>query len=386
MKILFYCWEFPPNGTGVAGYIQAMTRSLCSAGHEILIVTGKSPGMPESTQTVNGRVLRLYERHEIGSMVVARKVLQLAREAGVDWIEGADHLGEAAVFAGMQGCPPLVIKAHSCNAMRVLRRSERLYAWQAPLMWAALLRQWRRYLAEYRSFKVADLLLVPSRRMHDEIVRQGLARAETMRVVPNPVVPCEIRSQEGQTPTILYVGRISLGKGVAFLPAMMRRVLKRHPDAVLELAGGDSYARGLGALKAWLMVEMGDMMKSVRFLGSLPAGKLDAAYQRAWVLAVPSRWDSFSNVTLEAMARGVPVVASPHGGMPELLRGTGSPIADPATPAFADAISDLLNDARRRRVLGSGLHQRAVAAYYPDVVVREYLETVCDALELNADT
>ena len=56
-------------------------------------------------------------------------------------------------------------------------------------------------------------------------------------------------------------------------------------------------------------------------------------------MILPSRWDNFPTVLLEAMARSRPVVSSPNGGMPEMLEGTLCQAVDPSTPAFADEVA-----------------------------------------------
>jgi len=112
-------------------------------------------------------------------------------------------------------------------------------------------------------------------------------------------------------------------------------------------------------------------------MGSLQQEELDACYRQAWVVIVPSRWDSCSNVTLEAMARAKPVVVSPHGGMPELVAGTNAPIAAPDAPAFSAAVVSLLADETGRESLGNALQSRAKEKFSLDRVADQY----CDFAE-----
>ncbi len=362
----------------MGGYLAAMSRALVGAGHHVVIVTGKAAGYPEEELGPCGRVLRLYTRDEIGRRAVHERVLHIARAERMDWIEGADHLGEAAGLFPLADRPPVVIKAHSSNPLQVVWRSEIWYRWQFPLVRLAMLRQWRQHEAERRSFRDADALVAPSSRLRDEILRDGLA--DCVRVVPNPVTVCAEGREESSHPLLLMVGRISIGKGIGYVPGLMRAVLRRYPDAVLEIAGGDGYACGLGPLRRWLVKQLGADAHAVKFLGVLGAAELDAAYRRAWVHILPSRWDNFPNAVLDAMMREVPVVASPHGGMPEMLAGTDSPVEDPASAVFATAVIRLLGDAARRRALGKVLRTHALARYSPSVVVNQYIRTVSEAL------
>jgi glycosyltransferase involved in cell wall biosynthesis len=105
-----------------------------------------------------------------------------------------------------------------------------------------------------------------------------------------------------------------------------------------------------------------------------------AAYRRAWIVIIPSRWDTFPTVMLEAMSLGKPVVASPHGGMPEMLENTLCRALLPESKAFTQQIELLLSDARRRHEAGESLRRKALAAYAPDRIVSRYLAFIESSL------
>jgi glycosyltransferase involved in cell wall biosynthesis len=357
-----------------------MSRALVAAGHRVVIATGKAPGCPELEEGPCGTIHRFYGRNEIYGPTVTQRVLELARLEKVDWIECADHLGEGARLMRCRNRPPVILKVHGSNVIRVVRESEVLHAWQRLVIPLALMRNGRQFLAERNSLRLADRVLVPSQRLFQELVKQGLRTADAMKVLPNPISLHECERQEAQAPTLLMVGRISIGKGIQYLPALMRSLVFRFPDVRLEIAGGDSYARGLGALKQWLVSQLGDLRDRVDFLGVLGPEQLQAAYRRAWVLALPSRWDNFPNAVLDAMIHGVPVLASPHGGMPEMLAGTGCPIADPATPEFARQAEALLADSALRHRVGQAARARALGHYHPAKIAQEYVDIVARSI------
>ena len=127
MKILFHCWEYPPNGTGVGYYIQQMAISLRMAGHECVILTGKAEGCSEESQEEAGVILRKYNRIDIGSSSVTDLVLDTARKHKVDIIEGSDHLGECAGVIANKNRPTVMVKVHSSNAIKALLDSQIMY-------------------------------------------------------------------------------------------------------------------------------------------------------------------------------------------------------------------------------------------------------------------
>lgn len=381
MNVLFHGWEYPPNGAGVGMYMHYMARALNKAGHHVVVVTGRAPGRPEQETAEEGLVYRAYDRAEVGAAKNRGRVLALAREHRIDWIEGADHLGECAGLLREKNRPPVVIKVHSSNALRVLRDSQVLYPWQRWTIALACLRSRRTIADERATLRHADILLAPSERVLEELRKQEGRTVSKVRVVPNPVeIPDGWQNREAGVPTILLVGRIDVGKGIQYLPRLLEHVARKQPEVVLEIAGGDTYARGLGSMQKWLERLLGENARRIRFLGRLNPGQLDEAYRRAWVVVVPSRWDNFPTAVLEAMARAKPIVASPHGGMCEMLGRTESVIADPATPEFAEAVWSFLDREPLRRSAGQSGRRKAQEAYAPGVVAAQYVDAVTSFL------
>lgn len=377
MNILFFCWEFPPNGTGVGGYIAAMTRALVAEGHRVIVITGKAKGFSAREEGPHGSIYRCYDFHQRYDPAVTEHVLEVARREHVDWIECADHLGEGANLLAARHRPPVIVKVHSSNAIEVARRSEVLYRWQRVVIALALARNFRQLRSEYRSIGHADLVLTPSMKLAEAIRRQGLRKDDRLHTVPNPFYPVDAAPKAGgASPVILFAGRICFGKGIQYLPGILERVLKDIPDARLEIAGPDSYARGIGYLQAWLAGRLAHVANHVQFLGRLDAVGMAEAYDRARLVVIPSRWDNFPGVLLEAMIRGKPVVVTPFGGMSEMVEGTGIPVVDPASPAFAEQVVRIMRDQGERQRIGAACRARVVNEYSPDVIVEKYLETI----------
>jgi glycosyltransferase involved in cell wall biosynthesis len=359
-----------------------MGCALTRMGHEAVTVTSRSAGLPETEQAECGRVYRIYDRAAIRSDQVAGEVLDIARRHGVDLIEGADHHGELAPIIRRKDRPLVLIKIHGSNPIRVLQESHVLHGWQRVMVRLAHLRNWQQTRAERFSIENADLAIMPSARIGRELQRQGLRLPARSAVIPNPIVPYPgFVSAAAPTPTLLMVGRLDIGKGIQYLPALVARLTSEMPDLVLEIAGEDSYARGLGSLRNWLSAQLGPHASRVRFLGRLGPQDLDRAYARCWALILPSRWDNFPTVLLEAMVRGKPVVASPHGGMPEILEGTEGVIALPESEDFAAAVLGFLRDSGKRQRAGATLRRRAESVYSPESVVRRYIEFVSQEIK-----
>lgn len=167
------------------------------------------------------------------------------------------------------------------------------------------------------AFNAADVRLAPSRLLQRDMEAIGVQpidlwgrgvdaekfhprhRSEAMRA--------ELSDGYPDAPILLYVGRLAAEKQIELLKPLVERV----PGVRLALVG-DGPARGaLQALFAGL---------PVRFMGYLSGERLSQAYASADLFVFPSALESFGLVVTEAMAAGLPVVASRVGGVPEVIQ------------------------------------------------------------------
>jgi len=132
VRIIFYFADYPPALSGVGCYMQSMARSLSMSGNKVIIVTAKVPGEPAIVDDGNIIIHRAYSREHARKRHTAETILSIARKYDADLIEGADHLGECAQLIRIKNRPPILIKVHSSNALRIINRSETLYGWQKP--------------------------------------------------------------------------------------------------------------------------------------------------------------------------------------------------------------------------------------------------------------
>jgi glycosyltransferase involved in cell wall biosynthesis len=346
-------------------------------GHFTVVVTSYEDDGPKKEYVDNGVIYRTYKKEDIGLKKITDYVLQKANQYRVDWIEGVDRLGESTDLILQKKRPPVVIKAHYNDVLKCSRYSQIHYCWQKWMIDLACFRYRERLRREALSLKMTDVLITPCRKILEEMNAQGLPLAKKQCVIPNPITPLSNWSNdEADNPTILLVSRIDVGKGIAYLPRLVESLKQRFPKFCLEIAGGDSYARFIGSTQRWLSNKLKMNSRHVRFLGHLDEMNLDQAYSRAWVVIVPSRWDTFPTTVLEAMARSKPIVASPHGGMPEMLEGTDNCIANPAKSDFVDVISMLLSNKEYRMQAGASGLKKIFTVYHPERICKLYINTI----------
>lgn len=157
---------------------------------------------------------------------------------------------------------------------------------------------------------------------------------------------------------VLAVGRIEPLKGFDILIRGIAQLSDRR-NVVLSIIGGDDRAeRELASLRA-VAAEVG-VTEHVRLLGPRPHEDLGAYYNAADVVAVPSFYESFGLVAVEAMASGVPVVASRVGGLSSTVADgrTGYLIPWRCPEPFAEKIELLLRNEELRQALGRAAAER----------------------------
>jgi D-inositol-3-phosphate glycosyltransferase len=182
----------------------------------------------------------------------------------------------------------------------------------------------------------------------------------------------------GGGPQLLYVGRQTPIKGLATLLDAMARLRATGSAARLSIVGGDA-DEPLDGHEAELRERLArlGLGDAVTFVGAQPQDRLPAWYVAADVTVLPSYYESFGMVALEAMACGSPVVASRVGGLQTTVRDrvTGLLVPDHDPAALAEALGRLLGDADLRWRLGHEGVRWAAQHRWPcvaEAVCREY--------------
>ena len=204
----------------------------------------------------------------------------------------------------------------------------------------------------------ADLVIVNSEAVRRELESRPL-QLRRLEVLPNGVDAQTFQPQPDWPQDdgyLLFVGRLVAQKGVDLLLRAFGAVLRRCPESRLVIVGDGELELFLKRLSR----EMG-FPDRVSFLGWRTGGDLVEIYQRAQVVVVPSYYEPFGIVALEAMACGRPVVGARVGGLEEIV------ISDEHGLLFepgdyldlARRLAVLILDPERRRRMGAAARERA---------------------------
>ncbi len=273
-------------------------------------------------------------------------------------------LGGGGVFMARRLGVPFVSSFHTgiMSMARFFRVGPVELGFLEPLLWS-----WTRW-----SFNAADARLATSRRVQQELMAHGVkpvglwrrgVDAEKFNPRYRDAAMREALSDGHPDDTILiYVGRLSPEKQIE----QVRAVLEGVPGTRLAIVGGGPYRATLEQHFAGL---------PVTFTGYLRGEALSQAYASADIFVFPSAWESFGLVVVEAMAAGLPVVASRVGGVEDMVEEgrTGCTFEVDDVAGLVDGVRFITAAPGRRAEMGRAARAFAETQSWP-VMMDELLD------------
>jgi glycosyltransferase involved in cell wall biosynthesis len=215
-----------------------------------------------------------------------------------------------------------------------------------------------------------------------DLALQRGAPADHVHFIPNAVRPPTAQaapfSREGASVRIVAAGRLHHKKGFDGLIHAMQRLRAWDIDAVCEIAGEGPERQKLEALIAEL-----DLDPCVKLVGW--KSDVSAFLATGDIFAFPSHQEGFPLTLLEAMAVGLPVVASEIDGPIEIIEEgqTGRLVPDDDPDRLAEALAELASDPAAAKPLGEAARAMVLSEYGPAQLARR-LEAVVDLMLARA--
>lgn len=377
MRVLMLSWEYPPLLVGGLGrHVHALAEATARAGHAVTVLTRHAEGLPYDEVAGGVRVVRVPEDPTLLSFTddllawtmalnhaLTRAGLAIGADAPPDVVHAHDWLvAHAATTLKHHLGVPLVATLHATEAGRhqgwlpgPMNRSIHSVEW-----W--LTYEARRVIAcsSYMRWEVTRLFELPAEKV--DVIGNGVDAACWQPAADE--VAAARRRWAGDGPLLAYGGRLVHEKGVQDLLAALPRLRRRHPGLRLVVAGTGPDAGELAGQARRLRLG-----RAVTFAGFVPDQELAALVAAADCAVVPSRYEPFGLVALEAAAAGTPAVAGDVGGLAEIVEaGLRFPPGDVA--ALADRVDAVLADQVSARRLVRRARERLTEHAWPAVAAR----------------
>src|SRR3954447_20418251 len=325
VRVLLLSWEYPPLLVGGLGrHVEALARHLAIEGHDVRVVT-RGDAATGRSDTIDGvRVVRA---------AADPLAIDFTTETLLAWAQASEHALLRAALPLIKRWRPHVVHAHDwLVAQSAITLTETTGAALVATLHATEAGRHQGWLPEPLNLAIhsverwlaqrADAVIACSTGMRDEATALFGLDADRVTVVPNGIdaerwrrAAADVRAwRAGGEPLIVYAGRLVHEKGVQTLLAGVRELRGAHPGLRVRIAGTGGREPELRNQTRRLRI-----VRSVEFLGFVPEQQLPALLGAAHVAVVPSFYEPFGIVALEAAVVGAPLVVAETGGLADLL-------------------------------------------------------------------
>ncbi|GAB3796645.1 glycogen synthase [Humibacter antri] len=387
MRVDVLTREYPPDVYGGAGvHVTELVRAL----RRSIEVQVRCFGGPRDEADTTGYLVPAELTGANATLGVLGVDLQFAQDAGGASLVHSHtwYANRGGRLASMLHGIPHVVTAHSLEPLR---------PWKAEQLGGGYrISSWM----ERDAYEAADAVIAVSEGMRRDILRvypdvdparthviyNGIDIEKWRRVdEPDLVRPLGV---DPDRPTVIFVGRITRQKG---LPYFLRAAAALPPEVQLVLCAGAPDTAEIMAEVEGLVHELQASRDAVVWIDRmLKQNELAALLSAATAFVCPSVYEPLGIVNLEAMACGLPVVATATGGIPEVVEngvtgrlvpidqatdGTGTPL-DPEhfVADLADALTETVSDPDRAREQGSAGRLRAQTQFGWPAIAEQTLD------------
>lgn len=337
MNILFVSSEFPLSDNqatgGIGTYLLNITHGLVKQGHDVTVVTkGSELNKYKNIDVVYCNfgvnliqkikrllpfsilksILNFIEYPLLFSIESSLKINQITKKQNIDIIEGSDFGGELFFYLLLnRKRKPVVLRLHTPAYLIQKFNQEPLTLFYRIIK-----------MLEFFCLKKADSLYSPSNSLA-LLVAKDIKRPVN-KIIPYPFKPLNLSGDiKREQHMVLYVGKLQPKKGVFILAEAMPEVCEVFPQVRFLFVGPDTTVNGKSTRKELKILCQKNNIKdnAVSFANETTKDELYKSYRKATIVVIPSLWENFPNVCLEAMFYGAVVVASNTGGLKEMING-----------------------------------------------------------------
>jgi len=380
-RVLILSWEYPPliEG-GLARHVRKLSEGLVALGTEVHVLTRggeESPAEEEMAGVQIHRVIEPKRPTDLGEFVA------WVERMNADMLAAGVELGDRYAFDLVHGHDWLVAmacdhlaKRFDCALVTTIHATEhgRHQGWvdKHPQSYIHGVERW--------ITNRADRVIACSAYMREQIADIFAVDEARISVIPNGIDPDDLPSSDEaelhrlrsefarpDEKLVLLIGRLVYEKGFQLALEAMPRVIAEAPGTRFLVAGSGTHEEELRRQAA----ELG-LLDHGTFLGWIGDDVLHTLYRIADICVVPSIYEPFGLVALEAMASGCPCIVADTGGLREVVpddaAGLRFQARDPE--ALADVAVRVLTDRVLRDRLIAEAHEHVLSFDWADVAKR----------------
>jgi len=318
MKLLFINYEFPPLGGGAGNATKNIAKEIAKLGHNVIVLTTWFPGLSERESVDGYEIIRVHSirsRLDRSNPIEMLDFVRLARKEAVRLVRKESFDAAIAFFAIPSG-----FIAHTLKRKLDIPYIISLRGGDVPGFLPGAFGFWHFVTMPLTKiiWRNASAIVANSEGLRELALHTARPLGKNVFMIPNGVdtelFHPRAAPKDGHF-TILFVGRLVEQKGVTYLLKACAKLKAEGENFVLNIAGD-------GPLRAELESEAKalELGSRVCFLGWVPREKLPELYREADIFVLPSFDEGMPNVILEAMASGLPIVATDIKGNNELVK------------------------------------------------------------------
>lgn len=358
------------NDRGFGRFTRELLRALCARDSEFryTLVIDRAPDdtLPSSASVLVGRTARTVTESAVGDR--SRSLGDMWTLARAVRAARFDVFFYPAVYSyyPLPALVPSVVAFHDTIA-------ERFPKLVFPTRKNQLFWQTKTALAKLRATRAMTVSRASAKDLHDvlgisldkiDVITE--AADPVFRVISDAARVAQARARHGipaGAPLLVYVGGLNPHKNLLGLLRALPSVLERFPETHLAIVGdtsGKGFYDNVAELQQFAAAHP-ELRRAVRFTGYLADDELVALFNGATALVTPSLWEGFGLPAVEAMACGLPVLASARASLPEVIGDAGMFFDPESTPDIARTLGAFLADGDQQARLRENARKRARA-------------------------
>lgn len=385
MHVVFVCAEYPyinkPTG-GFGAYVERMTSALvnkyidvtviCLGKEKQVLKKGKKvihvlpkffPGEAFQRFGLLSRIIDFLNFPILFSIEATLEIIKINKKQKIYIVEGGDFAGELFFYILLRkiiSLPKCVVKLHTPSFILRKFNEEKLTFFYRVLS-----------VLEIFCIRHADGLNSPTKDLAQNVSRDtGVSITD---VIPYPIDYLPEKKIKKLTNKIIYVGKMQTKKGIFVLLKALPLVLLHIPKAHITFIGPDTTENGQSVVvQLKKLINKSHLQKNTSVISEIDQLNLYAEYRSASMIVIPSLWENFPNVLLEAGMLGCAIVASSVGGIPEIVshrkNGLLSTLNDDKN--LADTMIEALKSSQLRNTLVKNMKENLKHRFRPEKVAK----------------